>query len=196
MSTNVHGEAGTSSAGLKTMVLPNASAGAIFQAGIASGKFHGVISPTTPSGSRVTSTSMPGRTDAIFSPPQRLASEELEDGARPGGLADAVRERFALLARQQAAQLVLPRQNLAAGSVEDVEALLRCRLRPPANAGAPRRWPRPDLRASLARTGRRHRSGSRVDVGIEVGRVDGATVDQLGNIAGICPSSKVRVPGD
>ena len=74
ISTSVHGEAGTSSAGLKTMVLPNASAGASFHAGIASGKFHGVISPTTPSGSRVTSTSMPGRTDAIVSPPTRSAS--------------------------------------------------------------------------------------------------------------------------
>ena len=43
MSTSVHGDAGTSSAGLKTTQLPNASAGAIFHAGIASGKFHGVI---------------------------------------------------------------------------------------------------------------------------------------------------------
>ena len=61
MSASAHGDAGTSSAGLKTTQLPNASAGAIFHAGIASGKFHGVIAATTPSGSRVTSTSMPGR---------------------------------------------------------------------------------------------------------------------------------------
>jgi hypothetical protein len=57
MSTSAQGEAGASSAGLKTTQLPNASAGAIFHAGIASGKFHGVIAATTPSGSRVTSTS-------------------------------------------------------------------------------------------------------------------------------------------
>ena len=43
---------GTSSAGFQTTVFPNAIAGAIFQAGIASGKFHGVIAATTPSGSR------------------------------------------------------------------------------------------------------------------------------------------------
>jgi hypothetical protein len=43
---------GVSSAGLSTMVLPAASAGAIFQDAIVSGKFHGVIRPTTPSGSR------------------------------------------------------------------------------------------------------------------------------------------------
>jgi hypothetical protein len=52
MSAIAHGDAGTSSAGLNTTVLPHASAGAIFQAGIASGKFHGVIAATTPSGSR------------------------------------------------------------------------------------------------------------------------------------------------
>ncbi len=74
MCVSIHGDAGTSSAGLNTIVLPNAMAGAIFQAGIASGKFHGVITPTTPSGSRVTSTSMPGRTESIFSPPTRSAS--------------------------------------------------------------------------------------------------------------------------
>ena len=35
---------GVSSAGLSTTVLPPTSAGAIFQAGMAIGKFHGVIS--------------------------------------------------------------------------------------------------------------------------------------------------------
>jgi hypothetical protein len=54
--------------------LPQASAAAIFHAGIASGKFHGVIAATTPSGSRATSTSMPGRVESIFSPPGRRAS--------------------------------------------------------------------------------------------------------------------------
>src|SRR6478672_2351097 len=63
MSAIIHGDAGTSSAGLNTTQFPNASAGAIFHAGIASGKFHGVIAATTPNGSRVTSTSIPGRTD-------------------------------------------------------------------------------------------------------------------------------------
>ena len=74
MSTSAHGDAGASSAGLKTTQLPNASAGAIFQAGIASGKFHGVIAATTPTGSRVISISTPGRTESSFSPAIRTAS--------------------------------------------------------------------------------------------------------------------------
>ncbi len=42
---------GVVSAGLRTAVLPQASAGASFQAAISSGKFHGTIWPTTPIGS-------------------------------------------------------------------------------------------------------------------------------------------------
>ena len=65
---------GTRSAGLNTTQLPYASAGAIFQAGMAMGKFHGVIRPITPNGSRVTSTPMPGRTDGNSSPARRRHS--------------------------------------------------------------------------------------------------------------------------
>ena len=50
--SNSSAVSGVSSAGLSTTVLPAASAGASFQIAIASGKFHGTISPTTPSGSR------------------------------------------------------------------------------------------------------------------------------------------------
>ena len=45
-------ESGVSSAGLITIVLPQASAGPIFHDAMLRGKFHGVIRPTTPSGSR------------------------------------------------------------------------------------------------------------------------------------------------
>ncbi len=41
---------GVVSAGLRTTVLPVARAGAIFHASISSGKFHGMICPTTPTG--------------------------------------------------------------------------------------------------------------------------------------------------
>jgi hypothetical protein len=44
------------------MVLPHASAGAIFQTAIISGKFHGVMAPTTPMGSRRVSASRAVRT--------------------------------------------------------------------------------------------------------------------------------------
>ncbi len=43
--------AGVCSAGFSTTQLPAASAGASFQQAISSGKFHGMIWPTTPSGS-------------------------------------------------------------------------------------------------------------------------------------------------
>jgi hypothetical protein len=45
-------ESGVCSAGLSTIVQPAASAGASFQAAIMSGKFHGMICPTTPTGWR------------------------------------------------------------------------------------------------------------------------------------------------
>ena len=43
---------GVTSLGLMTTVLPVASAGASFHARIISGKFHGVMSAVTPTGSR------------------------------------------------------------------------------------------------------------------------------------------------
>ena len=45
-------ESGVCSAGFSTIVQPAASAGAIFHAAIINGKFHGMIWPTTPTGSR------------------------------------------------------------------------------------------------------------------------------------------------
>ena len=65
-----HALSGAADAGLSTTVLPQISAGASFQAGMALGKFQGVIRPTTPMGlrranmwtrSRSLGTSMPGR---------------------------------------------------------------------------------------------------------------------------------------
>ena len=46
---------GVNGDGLSTTVLPASSAGAIFQAASDSGKFHGVIAATTPTGRRTTS---------------------------------------------------------------------------------------------------------------------------------------------
>jgi hypothetical protein len=45
-------DSGVSSAGFKTTVQPVASAGPSFHAAISRGKFHGMIWPTTPTGSR------------------------------------------------------------------------------------------------------------------------------------------------
>ena len=60
--------AGVRFAGFHTTALPKASAGAIFQAGVATGKFHGLMMATTPTGSRRTSISIPGRTLSARSP--------------------------------------------------------------------------------------------------------------------------------
>ena len=81
-------EPGTRSAGLNTTAFPYARAGAIFQAGIAIGKFQGAMMPITPTGSRVASMSTPGLTEANFSPgySQRFAGEEVEDLARSADL--------------------------------------------------------------------------------------------------------------
>src|SRR5579871_45264 len=47
-----HALSGAADAGFITAVLPQTSAGANFHAGMALGKFHGVINPTTPTGLR------------------------------------------------------------------------------------------------------------------------------------------------
>ena len=51
ISINLKADNGVCSAGLRTIVHPAAKAGAIFHAAINSGKFHGIIWPTTPTGS-------------------------------------------------------------------------------------------------------------------------------------------------
>ena len=68
ISASATAEAGTRLAGFQITALPKASAGAIFQTAVAIGKFHGLITATTPTGSRRMSTSMPGRTLSAFSP--------------------------------------------------------------------------------------------------------------------------------
>ena len=67
--SNSSAVSGVSSAGLSTTVLPAASAGASFHEAIASGKFHGTISPTTPSGSRNVMSTPPAT--GIVSPSSR-----------------------------------------------------------------------------------------------------------------------------
>ncbi|MNT66335.1 hypothetical protein D3C72_2043960 [compost metagenome] len=72
--TSASAVSGVSSAGLATTVQPAASAGAILRAIIASGKFHGVMAATTPTGSLITSILRPGTASAITSPQMRVAS--------------------------------------------------------------------------------------------------------------------------
>ena len=65
---------GVSTAGLATIVQPAASAGAIFRAIIAAGKFHGVIAAATPMGSRSTTMRAPALWLGITCPSIRFAS--------------------------------------------------------------------------------------------------------------------------
>src|SRR5882762_8018039 len=66
--------AGVSVAGLKTTVFPATRAGAIFQTGIATGKFHGVTQATTPSGCLIVYAKFRGSSDWIVSPFMRRDS--------------------------------------------------------------------------------------------------------------------------
>ena len=66
--------AGVSVAGLKTTVLPATSAGAIFQDGIAIGKFHGVITPMTPIGIRTDIWNLLRSSDGVVCPKRRRPS--------------------------------------------------------------------------------------------------------------------------
>ncbi len=52
MSAKSSADSGVNLAGLRMLVLPSAIAGAIFQAAISSGKFHGMIWPQTPTAMR------------------------------------------------------------------------------------------------------------------------------------------------
>ena len=51
-SANISAVSGVTEAGFRTTAFPIASAGAIFHIAWRRGKFHGVIAPTTPTGSR------------------------------------------------------------------------------------------------------------------------------------------------
>ncbi len=62
------------SLGLSTTVLPNASAGAAFQSGMATGKFHGVMSAAMPSGSCSANCIAPAACEGITAPLGRTAS--------------------------------------------------------------------------------------------------------------------------
>ena len=66
--------AGVIVAGLKTTALPVTSAGAIFHTGIATGKFHGVTTATTPKGCLIVYAKFKGSSEGIVSPVRRLDS--------------------------------------------------------------------------------------------------------------------------
>jgi hypothetical protein len=91
--SEAHRVSGVSSAGLSTTVLPAASAGANPQPAIGIGKFHGTMTPTTPSGSWKVTSSRPAPGSAGRQPLRRgrVVVEDVADVAGlPAGVADGV----------------------------------------------------------------------------------------------------------
>ena len=135
-STSRTAQSGARSDGFSTTALPAISAGAVFQVGMAIGKFHGVIRPTTPSGRRRVWINTRSRSDGnvLAAQPRAFAADVAQDVDRAPDFAARFGQRLALLARHLARDLVGPRLEDVRGAVEDLAALRRrhrgpCRLR-------------------------------------------------------------------
>ena len=131
---------GVSSAGFRTTVFPQTSAGASFQAGIAIGKFHGVIAPTTPTGypnghlelvAELGRRRVAEHTPALAGHVDRHVDRLLDV---PAGL----REHLAHLSAHQLGQLLLLVLEQAREAEQDLAALRR-RHEPPLLEGLLRR---------------------------------------------------------
>ena len=126
MSASAHAQPGVHCAGLKTTVLPKASAGAIFHAGMAIGKIPG-RNQSDDANRLSRDFDVDPRTDRrnLFTrEAEHFAGKELEDVARAHRFADALRQRLAFFARQQPADVVFAREDVRTDLVEDVGALL------------------------------------------------------------------------
>src|SRR5262249_43663808 len=77
-STNVwtkwYDDSGVSSAGFRTTVFPETSAGIIFHDGMAIGKFHGVTIPQTPTDCRTPIANLFGSSEGVVCPNSRRPS--------------------------------------------------------------------------------------------------------------------------
>ena len=139
--------------------------------------------PTTPTGSRVISTSTPGRTEAIFSPARRRHSPAKNRKICPARAASPMPsgKRLAFLAREQAAELLLAGEDLVADLASG------CRGAPAASSAtrpgtppSPPRWRARRRRASARGELADHVVGvRRVDVGRRVGGRDPFAGDEV-----------------
>ena len=131
-STSVHAASGASSAGFTMTVHPAANAGASFHSTSATGKFHGVIAATTPTGSG--RTVLPLVNDAAgrwrFHEPPGLAGEVVDDVDRPRDLGLGFGEGLADLVRDEARDLCGVRVEEACVASEVVGPLERSRDAP------------------------------------------------------------------
>ena len=126
-STSRSAQSGARSEGLRTTALPAISAGAVFQAGMAMGKFQGVISPTTPSGRRSVWMTTRSRSEGVSWPLSRapFAAVVAQDVDRTVHLAARLGQRLALLAGHVAGDAVGSRLEDVGGAMEDLAALRR-----------------------------------------------------------------------
>ena len=112
---------GAAEAGFSTTVLPQISAGASFQAGMALGKFHGVISPTTPmrlaDGEHVDAVALGGHQHAGQA--RAFAGEVAEDVDGAAHFALRFGQRLAFLARHLGGQLLEPAVQDVGGLEQD-----------------------------------------------------------------------------
>ena len=99
-------ESGVSSAGFSTTVLPQASAGPSFQLAMLSGKFHGTISPTTPSGSRKVDVDPACDRDRLAVVLVDRAGVEMEDLGDHADLAARAGDRLADVLRLDSRELL------------------------------------------------------------------------------------------
>ena len=118
---------GAALAGFMTTVLPLMSAGASFQAGMATGKFQGVIRPTMPSGSRtrIEQRAAELRRRGLAAQPPALAGEVIEDLHGAGGLALGLDQGLAFLAGQLLGDALDVGLDDAGGPGQDIAALGR-----------------------------------------------------------------------
>ena len=101
-----------SSLGLSTMLQPAQSAGANFQAPTSSGKFHGVIWPTTPAGSRSTMPSvLAGQRHGLAEDLGREPGVVLEDVGGAGDVEACLGDGLAAVARLE------PRERLGSSRI-------------------------------------------------------------------------------
>ena len=159
---------GVCSAGLRTTQLPAASAGPSFQAAMRSGKFHGMIWPTTPTGSRsvyawklAPGSIRHGDVDGVafdLRRPTRHVVEKVGGQWDVGDLGDA--EWLAVVERLKLGELVDVLEDEVADLPDNPStfgrrharpgAILEGRGAPPALPGrCPRRRPRPRWRGCL-----------------------------------------------
>jgi hypothetical protein len=136
-STSRQALSGAAEAGFRTTVLPQISAGASFQAGMALGKFQGVTRPTTPIGLRMANMCTRSRSEGTSRPCSRdpFAAEIAKDVDGAADFAFGLRERLAFLTSHVGGNCVeAPVQDFC-GFVEDGAAGRSIQIRPGGQSG-------------------------------------------------------------